>query len=733
MINKIILKSVNSFKNETTLETNKKVNLIYGLNGVGKSTFSNFLRDIHNPNYTNCSLINFDETREKIIVYNQVFVEENFYTDSIKGIFSLSKGNKDAKEAINKAKAEINTINEEISKKKINQGELKSGYAKCKQSATIKVWDIKKKYTGGDRILDYCFQNLKSSQDKLFDFLKQRSKSEKKPEITIEQIKEEVQALNANSIQQITELKRIQNSIIEIETSELFTKTIVSSDNSTFSDLIKTLDNSDWVVNGIQFIEKQNKETLCPFCQQKIESKENFLQELQKCFDTSYQNDKEELLRMISNYSNFRDSLSKELAFENLTILSKLKNEYDKEYQQLCSELDKNILLMKEKIQYPSKQIVIQNSSNIIVEINKLIDKANSEIKIFNAKLQKKDETENHLKNEFWDIMRWDYDQTIDAFNLAEQEYLEKAKTLETELKNKEDAIKEKNNSILEKQKDVVNIDDAIRAINSNLVDLGIDSFCIEKYGEDLYQIKRDNQSENIFKSLSEGEKMIISFLYFIEECKGKESVSENEKRKIIVIDDPISSLSHIYVFNIGRFIQKEFINSNKYEQVFILSHSLYFFYELAKKPIDTERFTDEEKEKAEKKKQNLYRIQKNENGSFFIPMKYNEIQNDYHAYWCIIKDKTQSPALIANCMRNIIDHFFSFIEKKDLNEVFQKPELSTIKYQSFNRYINRESHSDGQNIFDIKEFDYDIFQEAFRLVFELTNYSEHYKRMIKS
>ena len=45
---------------------------------------------------------------------------------------------------------------------------------------------------------------------------------------------------------------------------------------------------------------------------------------------------------------------------------------------------------------------------------------------------------------------------------------------------------------------------------------------------------------------------------------------------------------------------------------------------------------------------------------------------------------------------------------------------------------MNRESHSKGQNIFDIKEFDYESFREAFKLVFEITGYKEHYKKMSK-
>lgn len=112
--------------------------------------------------------------------------------------------------------------------------------------------------------------------------------------------------------------------------------------------------------------------------------------------------------------------------------------------------------------------------------------------------------------------------------------------------------------------------------------------------------------------------------------------------------------------------------------------------------------------------------------------MKYEEIQNDYHSYWSIVKDDQQPPALIANCMRNIIEYFFNFIEKKDFNNVFLKPELQHNKYQAFRRYIDRESHSLGQNLFDLKEFNYDVFKEALRLVFKDNGYEDHYNIMIK-
>ncbi len=82
--------------------------------------------------------------------------------------------------------------------------------------------------------------------------------------------------------------------------------------------------------------------------------------------------------------------------------------------------------------------------------------------------------------------------------------------------------------------------------------------------------------------------------------------------------------------------------------------------------------------------------------------------------------------------MRNIIEYFFNFIEKSDLNNVFQKSELQDNKYQAFYRYINRESQSLGQNIFDSKEFDYNDFKEAFSLVFKVNGYENHYDKMMQ-
>jgi wobble nucleotide-excising tRNase len=363
----------------------------------------------------------------------------------------------------------------------------------------------------------------------------------------------------------------------------------------------------------------------------------------------------------------------------------------------------------------------LKASQSCIEEIIDVITKANTIIDDYNLLISKREESIKTIKNIFWNMMRWEYDQTISNYNLHEKTYNSMEKSIATELENITTNIDKQRKIISIEQKNIVNIDEAIENINKGLIDIGITDFKIIKHSEDTYMISRETeQGQSIFKSLSEGEKMVISFLYFVELCRGKSSATSRDKEKIIVIDDPISSLSHIYIFNIGRIIQYEFLRSEKYKQIFILTHSLYFFYEL----------TDTNKERRELN-QKLFRLRKNNNGTQIIEMKYEEIQNDYHSYWFIVKDKNQPAALIANCMRNIIDYFFNFVEKKDLNCVFQKPSLQNFKFQAFNRYINRESHSVGQNIFDIKEFDYDSFKEAFRLIFYETDYIDHYEKMM--
>jgi Cdc6-like AAA superfamily ATPase len=99
VITEIQMNSVASFKSPAALTTDKKINLIYGLNGTGKSTISNFLYDRSNSEFAGCKIV--PEQTGRVFVYNQQFIKDNFFVaDRLQGIFSLSKENKEAEEKI---------------------------------------------------------------------------------------------------------------------------------------------------------------------------------------------------------------------------------------------------------------------------------------------------------------------------------------------------------------------------------------------------------------------------------------------------------------------------------------------------------------------------------------------------------------------------------------------------------------------------------------------------------
>lgn len=721
MITKIILNEVASYKRQAELVTDKKVNLLYGLNGTGKSTFSDYLYDRSSPRFSKCTVEGL-ENEDTVLVYNQKFIQDTFYEpQGIHGIFTLSKGNAEAKKIIDCTNEEVRKLVEQKKKIEEKRAEEEKKHRIIVDEYINQVWKIKTDFTGGDRVLEFCLEKLKGTKDALFSHIISLNKPTDTLDYSIEDLKKEAQ-----QIQGEPQIKRtfatVKINVAKIEESELLTKVIIGNKNTSVSALIEQLKNSDWVHAGIKYVHMNGEKALCPFCQQETVT-QSFIEQINSFFDESYNRDKELLNRLIEEY----DTEIK----KTIDYLKTIRDEEDfldrkKEIESIVSSIqsisEKNLNLLREKANNPSMTVSLQKVLDIEVAANAIIDAKNKEVEEFNKKVADIKGSQLIIKDKFWRLMRHNYNSVIELYEAEEKKYQQTTRSVQEDLEKKKTEINEKNELIAENRKKTINIDEAVENIKNGLIDIGITDFSIEKYSEEdaLYRLKRDNLGEDVFKSLSEGEKMIISFLYFIELCKGEPNARKTSNRKIVVIDDPISSLSHIYVFNVGRLIHNEFLRTDKYNQVFVLTHSLYFFYELT-------NINHKEREAT----QQLFRICKNNDGSYFENMRYEDIQNDYQAYWHIVKDEKQAPALIANCMRNIIEYFFNFVEKQDYAQVFQRKELQETSYMAFNRYMNRESHSKGQNIFDLKEFDYNAFREAFKKVFEIEGYIEHYNKMI--
>src|SRR5690554_1807348 len=271
MITKITLDKINSYKKLTILETDKKVNLIYGLNGTGKSTFSDYLNQRVEEKYKKCSIEGLDDNHD-ILVYNQTFIQDNFFeAENLKGIFTLSKKNKEAETKITNAEKEIKRIESENALITAELETANDDIASKLETAKNTIWEIKKKYTGGDRVLEFCLEGYKNDGNKLFSFIAGLSKPTTKPTKSIDELKNDLQSISGDNAQKHSTLSQISFASQNIEREELFSKQIVGNENSTVSQLITALGNSDWVKEGLQYLPKaQTQEnSTCPFCQEK--------------------------------------------------------------------------------------------------------------------------------------------------------------------------------------------------------------------------------------------------------------------------------------------------------------------------------------------------------------------------------------------------------------------------------------------------------------------------------
>jgi len=297
------------------------------------------------------------------------------------------------------------------------------------------------------------------------------------------------------------------------------------------------------------------------------------------------------------------------------------------------------------------------------------------------------------------------------------------------ELKGIVNSIKGHQGAISEHQKKITNIELSIENINRQISSLGLEGFEIQKEpdGSSFYRLMRGDRYRDVYITLSEGEKTLITFLYFMELCKGTHDSETpvNHNNRIVVIDDPISSLSHNYVYDVASMIYHQAIKKSPYRQLFVLTHSLFFFHELIRL----------ESTKGDcPKTYKLFRITKNKN-SQVLEMNPGDIQNDYQFYWQVVRDALNGQGnsiVLPNMMRNILEYYFAFVHKQDkLKQALEDLSKEDSDFKPLYRYINRESHSDAINLTDFGAFDPTRFVEKFRAVFKRTGFEEHFHKMM--
>lgn len=717
MIKKLIIKNVATYK---SLEIEpKKINYIYGGNGTGKTTLSRFL---NNPdNLTNGNIIK-DSTDLEILTYNKDFVDKNFDDNSaIKGIFTIGQESKEIELQIQEKTKEKIQIDEQIIQKNNTVDKLTQDALVERNSFYEECWLIKKQYDKYQQ----CFTGFRDSKEKFAEKCKEIQSV--KIIDTFENIDEEYKLLYETELKIFDRYDLIDTTQFDIlESDSILGTSIVCIQNSEYSELINKLKNSDWVKDGLKYL---GDDLTCPFCQQKLSTEiKNGLFEI---FDETYNNQ----LKLLSKFNeSYIQATNKILEYidniinSNITFLE--KNKLINLHSELKIVINNNKQIINKKISTPSEVIKLESVQKILALINEEINQYNQKIDKNNDLANNQANSRNNLSNRAWQIVANNI-----LFDRIKQ-HKEKISginngvfKIKNEIKLKKDKCNELEVEINKLQATTSSIDNAINEINKALKAFAFTGFSLLKAEDGRnYKIIREDGSD-VRETLSEGEQRFITFLYFYQLIKGNIEAKLSTKQKIIVIDDPISSLDSNILFIVSTLVKNIISDclagNNLIEQVFIMTHNIYFHQEIAFKGARQNRSSKTECFWTIRKKNNVSNIELSED---------NLIQTSYELLWQEIKDTSKSSSVtIFNTLRRILEYYFNIIGKIDYEKCINNMDgEDKILCKSLLAFINVNSHIVNDDFVIIYDEDtISKYIKVFEKIFEITGHKAHYDMMM--
>ena len=737
---------------DVTIDELTFVNFFYGNNGAGKSSIAHAIEEDDGVSWADGkSAADYD-----VLVYNQDFINDNFanYGD-LKGVFIFGEEDIEAKKKI----VELTDKKKQVS------------------DARLMALDEHKKKTDGltsalTQFQDTCFSKtaeIRRRFEKCMDGKKQKKNfaeavlAETSPaDYDLAELEQLYDVAFDDSARTYPEFKKAAATTYgKLPGKDLLNKVIISSSDTPFAKFLKALGStaSDWVREGHTHYTGAAGGK-CPYCQQKLPA--NFEGEIAATFDAQYQQDIRDLGQFQTTYIKETVEIVRMLQANMSDVMPAIDlTSYQEKLTLLQSNFEINRQRIAEKVKEPSKAISLEDTDTLLLEIGALIDEINKLIKVNNDVVSAKRSSKAKCKAEIMQYLAFlltadvkSYQDEVARLQKEIDDVTERGKKLKKEMGDLTTEI-----SALNKHN--ANTEAAIDSINKILRDSGFQGFSIRaKAGvENVYEVIREEGS--VAENLSEGERNFIAFLYFYHQVRGSMS-SEELKEKIVVIDDPVSSMDSTALFLVSAIVREminvcrnntEYLNpkvpGDYIKQLFVLTHNVYFHREITYQQVGYYNCTS------------FYMIRKNDNISTIklckrqnkeIPSEeenYNPVQNSYAALWDELRD-VQSTIPALNVMRRILEYYFLQLcgyEGSDLREiVLERPEnrdklIKQVEggkpdmtdYQlasSLLAYINNPNGiSDGLNYVEDCE-DVNAYKRVFEMIFDALDQSQHYRMM---
>lgn len=671
------IKEIATFDNEHGHIGNlNKLNFFYGSNGSGKTTISRVLDQ--KEDYPESTITWENKESGNIIVYNLDFVKKNFSTSTIPGIYTMGEESIETEKQIEELRekyrekiAEKQKILNDIPEEKIQEYFFNKENA-CRRHYEEVCWKLKESVKGTE--LEEFIAGYKSSKFKLFSKLLDDSLSNHGDIWTKEQLISYMKQMKQAEVSKVSLIIPVQvNGLQVIEKSTIFNESVVGKSNSTIGTLIEKIGNGQWVLKGKEFIEKSKGK--CPFCQQELP--DGFSKALEDYFDHTYT----EKVGLIAQYADMYAEKTKELLtqIDNLISLPEPQNKYintediKKIQTEIASLFDDNQNKISEKVQTPGNIIALQSSKSLIRKINKLIEETNERIVKYNDSIDKPQKVDN-IDSIFWRYAASQFEKDINNYNKEIAKLNDNCKKLQNQVKKLNSELSEITLKGKELQKHRVSIRPTVDKINQVLKSFGFTNFSMQVTSEDdetHYQIVRADGTL-AKETLSEGEANFITFLYFYFSLDGTMSTAGTLGEKVIVIDDPVSSLDSNVLYIVSTLVKgickdKILQQDSGFTQLLLFTHNVYFYHELTANPTKNWRG-----------KISYYIIRKINNISSIEHFGHSPIKTTYQMMWELVKKASDDISRVdrialLNVMRRILEYYFKTLGNLVNNDVYDK------------------------------------------------------------
>lgn len=733
MITSINIKNVATYDpvNGVEIDGLKKVNFIYGANGCGKTTLSNFLLNPDDTKFTQCSLKWENQTPLNTLVYNKEFREQNFGKGKLNGVFTLGQATKEEIQVIEEKTEQLKTIKDDGQKKRETLNVQKKKREDLEKEFTESCW--KKIYKKYDQEFKEAFVGSMRSGELFKNRLLQEFENNSATLITLEELREKAKTIFGEVPQNILSINEINYArIIEIEGNTIWEKIIVGKADVDIAKLIQKLNITDWVNQGRTYIQEEDE--TCPFCQQKTIT-DDFKNQLESFFDETYLTDIKSLKELKQEYNSLTQNIINELNEietnqKNFTGSKLNIDKFSAYLKTLISQNTTNSEFLNNKLKEPSRSIELISLNEQLDLINDLIKIANAEIKKHNDIVLNFNTEKSTLIQSIWKFIIEEFRNEITKYNTDKNGLDSGILALQTQLDTKLTEHRTLKTEIQNLSKNVTSIQPTVDEINRLLKSYGFLNFEIVPTAENgFYQIQRED-GEIAEETLSEGEITFITFLYYLQRAKGGETEESVNDERILVIDDPISSLDSNVLFVVSTLI-KEIIKTVKSEegnikQIILLTHNVYFHKEVSYEGLNR---------KGEKSQFWILR-KNNKVSTVHYYAEKNPIQSSYELLWREIKEwEHNSGITIQNTLRRILENYFSILgSKRDdvlINKFSNQEEREICR--SLLSWANEGSHTLPDDLF-IEAPDGTItkYLDVFKNIFNHTENIGHYNMMME-